>query len=71
MTSDAASIISYENGSLADDKIIDLFAHLVRTAAAWSMQGSYGRQAARLIEHGYITADGEVLRYPMDDEEED
>ena len=56
-------IIAYENGELSADDCIDLFATLVATGDAWHLQGHYGRTAAALIEQGYLTASGEVLRY--------
>jgi hypothetical protein len=34
------------------DEVIDAFQHLINTGAAWSLQGFYGRSAARLIEQG-------------------
>lgn len=48
-------IIAYEQGDLDDEQAIELFQHLVDTGLAWSMQGSYGRQAARLIEAGLVS----------------
>ena len=47
-------IIQYENGELTDEEMIELFQHLVHTGLAWSLQGSYGRMAAHLIEAGEI-----------------
>jgi len=47
-------IIQYESGELADEEMIDLFQKLVHTGLAWSLQGSYGRMAAHLIEVGEI-----------------
>lgn len=51
-------IIGYEQGELSDDEMIALFAELIRTGMAWSLQGHYGRTAAALIEGGYITPEG-------------
>ena len=46
-------IIAYENGELDNDETISLFQSLIDSGLAWQLQGSYGRQAARLIEAGY------------------
>ena len=48
------AIIAFENGSLNDEEIIELFQHLVNTGLAWSLQGVYGRTAKYLIEQGYV-----------------
>lgn len=57
---DVDAMIEWENGELNLDDTLDLFAGLVRDGTAWTLQGTYGRTAAALIEGGYITADGEV-----------
>jgi len=49
-------IIEYENGNLNDEETIELFQDLVDTGLAWELQGSYGRMAEYLIEHGCIRA---------------
>lgn len=50
-----SAIIAYESGELDDEKVIELFQHLVDTRLAWQLQGSYGRTAVALIEEGLIT----------------
>ena len=35
-----------------DYEILEAWQYLIDTGTAWSMQGSYGRMAARLIEEG-------------------
>ena len=56
-------IIAYESGELTNDKIIDLFARLVKSGMAWTLQGHYGRTTEALIDGGYVDVNGEVLRY--------
>lgn len=58
------AIMDYEEGELSPAATIDLFAHLIETGQAWTLQGSYGRGATRLIEAGYIDREGKVLKYP-------
>jgi hypothetical protein len=53
-------IIAYEEGELDADKVLELFAYLVKTGLAWQLQGHYGRIAAALVEQGIITEDGKV-----------
>jgi hypothetical protein len=55
------AIISYESGDLDNDGVLTLFSYLIRTGLAWSLQGSYGRMAARLIEGGIIARDGAII----------
>lgn len=48
------SIADYEAGLLSNDETIALFAELVRTGLAWSLQGSYGRTAVAMQNAGLI-----------------
>jgi len=55
-------IIAYEQGELRGDKVIELFSHLIKTGRAWSLQGAYGRMAGALIDRGYISKQGKILK---------
>jgi hypothetical protein len=58
---DIDKIIAYESGDLDDADTIRLFADLVRTGAAWTLQGSYGRAASDLIGAGVLDTGGNIL----------
>lgn len=53
-------IIAYEQGELNDQETVHLFADLVKSGMAWSLQGHYGRAANALIEQGWIDREGNV-----------
>lgn len=55
-------IIEFEQGTLRGDKVLKLFSHLIKTGKAWSLQGSYGRMAQSLIERGYLSIKGKILK---------
>jgi len=55
-------IIAYEQGELKGQDVLRLFSHLIKTGKAWSLQGSYGRQAQNLIDRGYLSAQGKILK---------
>lgn len=47
-------IMRFEDGGMEEDEVYELFQDLVDSGMAWSLQGSYGRIAAGLIEMGVI-----------------
>ena len=56
-------IIAYESGELRAEDTLELFAELIKTGQAWTLQGSlYGRPAKALIEQGYISKTGKILK---------
>ena len=56
------NIMAHEDGELDEAETLALFAHLVQSGLAWSLQGSYGRAAAALIDNGYLSRDGSILK---------
>lgn len=51
-----AQIMAYEQGDLDQEATTLLFQNLVDSGLAWSLQGSYGRTAMRMIDAGVIHA---------------
>ena len=60
-------IMDYEGGELDLDGVVSLFSHLIESGLAWSLQGSYGRQARAFIENGFISDTGEVNQDAIDE----
>ena len=54
------SIIAYESGEMTANEQIELFARLVESGMAWSLQGHYGRTAKYLIDSGAIDVKGNI-----------
>lgn len=54
-------IMAYEDGELSYEETVELFAELVRSGLAWTLQGTYGRQARYFIQNGVISETGEVM----------
>ena len=61
-------IIAYESGELSVIETVELFAELIRTKMAWSLQGCYGRQAAAFIRAGVISSNTGTINYERLDE---
>lgn len=55
-------IMQYEAGKLRGNEVLKLFSHLIKTGLAWSLQGGYGRYAGNLIDRGYLSAKGKILK---------
>tara|TARA_R110000737_G_scaffold300246_2_gene307081 strand:+ start:718 stop:921 length:204 start_codon:yes stop_codon:yes gene_type:complete len=56
-------IIAHEQGELDEAGILQLFAELIKSKMAWSLQGHYGRTAKALIDAEYISEDGKHIFY--------
>lgn len=54
-------LLDFEDGTLSDEETVKLFARLIRTGLAFTLQGSFGRTAAAFIESGRISPAGEIL----------
>ena len=55
-------VMGYEGGELSDDEIIKGFSELTKSGLVWKLQGSYGRTAQDLIDAGYLTKKGKILK---------
>lgn len=53
-------IMDYETGQLGTRETLELFAHLIQSGQAWTLQGHYGRAAQAFIDEGLIGQDGSV-----------
>jgi hypothetical protein len=48
------TMIAYEQGELNEEDTIELFQNLVNSGLVWTLQGSYGRTAMKLIDEGLV-----------------
>lgn len=64
---DVSKIVAFEEGELGYDETLLLFADLIKSGMAWSLQGFYGRTAQNFIDNEFISADGQIL-VPLYDE---
>jgi len=55
-------IMEFEAGNLRGQGVLDLFSHLIKTGKAWTLQGSYGRYAKNLMDRGYLSPKGNILK---------
>jgi len=53
-------IMFYEAGDFSTSDTVILFSDLVRLGLAWSLQGTYGRIAQRLIDTGILDQEGNI-----------
>jgi len=61
-------IMAHESGELDQEGTLQLFAYLIKTGQAWSLQGSiYGRPARSLIERGIISKKGKINRKKLEE----
>jgi hypothetical protein len=60
-------IIAYENGDLSPAGVLRLFAQLIQSGQAWTLQGHYGRQAEAFIDFGLISPDGQLNTEALDE----
>ena len=55
---DGAFGLTHESGELNPSDTLDLFARLIKTGPAWTLQDRIGRTASDLIQFGWITPAG-------------
>jgi len=60
-------IIDYESGDLEFPETLELFSELIKVGTVWQLQGHYGRVASVLIDNGYISKTGEILKTEWND----
>ena len=49
-------IMKYEQSDVTEDEVFAGFQAMIDDGTVWSLQGSYGRSAMRLIDAGYCHA---------------
>ena len=55
-------LMAWESGDLEFPETLELFSELIKVGTAWQLQGSYARVASVLIDNGYISKTGEILK---------
>jgi hypothetical protein len=56
------NIIAYESGQLSNNEVLELFSEIIKGNILHTLQGCYGRTAQALIEDGFISAEGKILK---------
>lgn len=59
----AIDLMTFEAGELGQRETLELFATLIKSGMAWTLQGSYGRAAHWMINEGWISPLGYVTEY--------
>ncbi|WP_432006332.1 DUF7417 domain-containing protein [Streptomyces parvus] len=59
----ATDLMEFDAGNLDPRETLELFALLVKSGLAWTLQGTYGRTAQWMISEGWLTEDGGVTEY--------
>lgn len=63
MPDTVVQIMMFESGELDTEGILNLFSKLIKNGQAWTLQGSYGRYASRLIELELLTKEGKITDF--------
>lgn len=53
-------MVDWEDGQLDERHVLEFFAAAIRSGDAWTLQGFYGRQAAKFINEGVISEEGRI-----------
>lgn len=60
---DIDAIMTIEcDDSATEEQVVAAYQHLIDTGTVWSLQGSYGRTANALIEHGLCHRKGNCAK---------
>jgi hypothetical protein len=60
MINELEFIAKYKAGELRGQEVLDLFSYLIKTGKVWEL--GFGKYAGALIDRGYISKAGEILR---------
>ena len=56
-------IMEYEDGTQGARDTLELFGHLIKTGTINGLQGSYQREAANMVNLGWLTPEGEMTPF--------